>query len=378
MHICYLCDEYPPYPHGGVGSFVQTIARELVKRGHLVSVMGFYDVKEKTECHEMGVQVIRLPFSKIPFANIWVHRFVLTQELKKLHRKVVLNLIEGPELSFAFLPKFPDVGYIIRLHGGHHFFSTELGKKPRMGRGWYEKMSFRNADFFCAVSQYVADRTRALLGIHNPIEIIPNPVDTELFSPMQNNEDHELIVFVGTVCEKKGIRQLIQAFPLILEAHPSARLLVIGRDQYDKGLGISFTEYIINNIKPDVLSHIIFLGAMKHDDIPAILNNAALCIYPSHMEAMPIAWLEGLAMGKTVVASRTGPGPEIIEHGKNGLLCNPHDPHDIAEKIIYALGNADLRKRLGKAARQKAQADFSVDVLVNKNLDFYGRCIHKS
>jgi glycosyltransferase involved in cell wall biosynthesis len=82
-----------------------------------------------------------------------------------------------------------------------------------------------------------------------------------------------------------------------------------------------------------------------------------------------------MSLQKLVVASNVGPIPEIIEDGINGLLCNPHDPHSIAEKIILALSGADLRRRLGAAARQKAQAEFSVDVLVKKNLDFYERCV---
>jgi glycosyltransferase involved in cell wall biosynthesis len=214
-----------------------------------------------------------------------------------------------------------------------------------------------------------------LLRLNRPIEIIPNPVDTELFSPAQNEEDKDLIAFVGTVCEKKGIRQLLQALPIILEAHPSARLLVIGRDQYDKELGMSFTEYLKASTKAEVLSHISFLGTVKRDDLPTFLGKASVCVYPSLSESFGITVIEGMSLQKLVVASNVGPIPEIIEDGINGLLCNPHDPHSIAEKIILALSGADLRRRLGAAARQKAQAEFSVDVLVKKNLDFYERCV---
>jgi glycosyltransferase involved in cell wall biosynthesis len=376
MHICYLCDEYPPSPHGGVGSFVQTISRELVKRNHLVTVVGFYDVKEKLEWQDMGVRVIQLSRSKNPFLNILIHRIVLARELKLLNKKVALDIVEGPELGLAFLPKLPGVGFVIRLHGGHHFFSTELGKRPRMGRGWYEKMSFRNADFFCAVSQYVAERTRVLLKIKNrSIEIIPNPVNTELFSSTQKEEDNNLIAFVGTVCEKKGIRQLIQALPYILDVYPAVRLLVIGRDQFDKYLGMSFTENLKENTEQNVLSHISFLGAVRHDDLPALLSKISICVFPSLSESFGITIIEGMSMQKAVIASNAGPIPEIIEDGVNGLLCNPYDPHSIAEKILYVLGDSSLRKDLGRAARQKAKAEYSVDVLMKKNLTFYERCL---
>jgi len=376
MRICYLCDEYPPALHGGVGSFVQTISREMVKRNHLVSVIGFYDVKEKLEWQDMGVRVIQLPRSKIPLLNILIHRVVLARELKSLSQKDGLDLVEGPESGFAFLPKISNVGYVIRLHGGHHFFSTELGKRPGMGRGWYEKMSFHNADYFCAVSQYVADRTRALLKMKNrSIEIIPNLVDIDLFFSMQKEEDDNLIAFVGTVCEKKGIRQLIQALQYILDVQPNVRLLVIGRDQFDNDLGMSFTENLKANTKPDVLSHISFLGAAKHDDLPVLLSRTSVCIFPSLSESFGITVIEAMSLQKAVIASKAGPIPEIIEDGVNGLLCNPYDPRSIAEKILYVLGDPTLRKDLGRAARKKVEAEYSVDVLMKKNLAFYERCL---
>ena len=80
-------------------------------------------------------------------------------------------------------------------------------------------------------------------------------------------------------------------------------------------------------------------------------------------------------MGKPVVASRTGPGPEVIEDGASGLLCNPHDSHSIAHSVIRVLKDRELASRLGKAARQRAAAEFSVEKLVVKNEEFYHRCL---
>jgi glycosyltransferase involved in cell wall biosynthesis len=96
------------------------------------------------------------------------------------------------------------------------------------------------------------------------------------------------------------------------------------------------------------------------------------------MEAMPIAWLEGMSLGKAVVGSKTGPGPEIIQDGMNGLLCDPYDPHSIAEKINLLLDNEELRHRLGKTARQTAIEKFSVNIIVEKNIAFYEGCIRNS
>jgi glycosyltransferase involved in cell wall biosynthesis len=91
------------------------------------------------------------------------------------------------------------------------------------------------------------------------------------------------------------------------------------------------------------------------------------------MEAMPIAWLEGLATGKAVVASQTGPGPEVIDDGVTGVLCEPHDPDSIAARVISLLRDAPARRRLGAAARRMAVERYSLEMLVKRNLDYYAR-----
>ena len=121
--------------------------------------------------------------------------------------------------------------------------------------------------------------------------------------------------FTGTVCEKKGIRQLVQAMPRILETVPHARLLVAGRDTIDPETRDSFTKRLRGLLPPRIAARVEFLGHVENDRLPELIARAEVCAYPSHMEAMPVAWLEGLASSKAVLASRTGPGPEVIEDG---------------------------------------------------------------
>jgi glycosyltransferase involved in cell wall biosynthesis len=94
-------------------------------------------------------------------------------------------------------------------------------------------------------------------------------------------------------------------------------------------------------------------------------------VYPSHIEAMPLAWLEGLAAGKAVVASQTGPGPEIIDDGVTGLLCDPHDPESIASALIRVLKDRELRRRLGENARRTAQERFALPKIADQNEAYY-------
>ncbi len=377
MHVCFLCNEYPPGPHGGVGSFTQTLARALARRGHQVTAIGFYPQGRAGEENDEGVRVLRLPHAELPGTGFVVNGARLRGALRQLHQQSPIDIIEGPEISLAVIPEDFPAAKLIRMNGGHQFFAATLGAQPRRWRSWLERRSFAHANHLCAVSNYVAETTRQLLHLGNrPIEILPNPVDTTRFQPQSPGlEEDGLILFVGTVCEKKGVRQLVEAMPQIVAAAPHSRLWVAGRDWHDPQTGESFIEKLRGMIPPELADKVIFKGRIEHAQLPGLMAKASVCVYPSHMEAMPLAWLEGLAMGKAIVASETGPGPEAIEDGVSGLLCNPHEPSSIAEKILRLLKDGELRRRLAQQARKRAVNLFSVESLTARNEEFYAHCV---
>src|SRR6185369_7315927 len=141
-------------------------------------------------------------------------------------------------------------------------------------------------------------------------------------------------------------------------AAPQANLRVAGRDWRDPTTGRSFTERLRASLPPDIAPRVVFDGPVEHAELPSLLAKAQVCVYPSHMESQGIVVIEGMAMGKAVVASRTGPGPELIDDGIAGLLCDPYDPHSIATQVIRALNDADLRLRLGEQGRRRAVEQF--------------------
>jgi glycosyltransferase involved in cell wall biosynthesis len=95
------------------------------------------------------------------------------------------------------------------------------------------------------------------------------------------------------------------------------------------------------------------------------------------MEAMPSGWLEGLASGKAVAASQTGPGPEIVDDGETGLLFDPHDPDDIARTVVRPLQDSALRKRLGANARTSMEQRFGLGAIVTQNEEYYSRIVRR-
>ncbi|MEP1954428.1 MAG: glycosyltransferase family 4 protein, partial [Algoriphagus sp.] len=117
--------------------------------------------------------------------------------------------------------------------------------------------------------------------------------------------------------------------------------------------------------------YITFLGPVDNQKLPAYIEEAELCIYPSHMEAMPLAWIEVLSMGKSFLASNVGPGPEVVTDGVTGRLCDPYSPEDIAQKAIQMLANPEESRKFGQKAREDVLKRFDIKVLVEQNIKFY-------
>jgi len=380
MHICFLTGEYPTQgkSQGGIGSFVYTLAHKLVKKGISVTVIGFYDNNQELTEIEDGINIIRLPHSKWRFARFINNQHILDDKLNSIcNSDNPIDILEGPELSFAFMKRKTPFKKVIRMHGGHHFFSVTLGKKPAMWRSWQEKQSFKNADCVCAVSNYVAQVTKGLLKLSCPIKTIYNPIDLkDFYQADPTKAKRHTILFVGTVCEKKGVPQLIQSLTFLINKYPDIHLNVAGRDWHSKDIP-SYISMLQKEMPTELLQHVTFLGTIEHNKIPYLIESNQICVYPSHMEAMPIAWLEVLAMGKAFIGSKIGPGYEAVREGETGILCDPYSPKSIAENIAYYFDNEEEANRMGRNARRDIIERFNVDSLVKKNIEFYNYCLKK-
>lgn len=375
MHICYITSEYPikDFSHGGVGTFTRSLGYQLVEKGIEVSVIRVSDVNEEETIIDKGITVYIIPKTKYKFLQFIWNSIILNKSIAKIHTKHPISIVESPELGLAFMNKIKGIKYIIRMHGGHHFFAKAENRPTEWKKVWQEKRSFKNADAILAVSEYVAETTKKLIDLKNKkVTVIYNPIDTTRFYQSDSNkiEKHTLL-FVGTIIEKKGIRQLVQALEYLVDDYPDIQLKIAGRNGNIPGTKTPYLPILEKEITEKIKTHVTFLGSIPNFEIPGLIEKAQICCYPSHMEAMPLAWLEVLAMGKVFLGSITGPGPEAVQEGITGFLVNPHDPKAIANKINYIFENYDQAIKMGIEARKRVINEFDVTVLSKKNIEFY-------
>lgn len=375
MHIVYLTGEYPKkdVDGGGIGSFVQFIGRKLVEQGIRVSVVGINNTKSDESENDQGVAIYRLSKSSWKFAKFYDNTKRILKKIEALNLIEKVDIVEGSELNFAFFPSTTSFKKVIRLHGGHHFFAIELDKKPALWRGFQEKKSFKNATHFIAVTDYVGSQTQKYLNLKFEYTTIHNGINLDNFyeSDVKKEIPYKLL-FIGTVCEKKGIKQLIETLPFIIKKHPKTTLEIIGRDWFSKD-GTSYIEFLKTAvIKGSGLEDKIkFTGGLPYNELPKHIESAHVCIYPSLAESFGLTLIEGMAMGKLVVASAIAPFKEIVANSNVASLFDPNDKSEMSEKIVNLLAENKNDLELRQAARKHVFTMFSTETIIAENIQFY-------
>ena len=236
-----------------------------------------------------------------------------------------MDFIEIAELGLVFQPKMKNIKYIVGMHGGNHFFTKSENRNMECWKFFQEKCSFRKVDYIITVSNYVAETKKDLLYLgKKTVKVIYNHIDLNKFHQSDNHKtEKKSFFFAGTFIEKKGIRQLIQSLNYLVDAYPDVHLYIAGRDANLPGTNIPYRPLLDKEINEKIKRHVTFLGVVPNSEIKNWIERAEICRYPIYMEAMPLAWLEVLAMGKTFIGSKTGPGPEAVLYGITGVLIDP-------------------------------------------------------
>lgn len=375
MHICYLTHEYPKpgLNPGGVGVFLQNLAPRLVAAGHKVTVLGVNNEEKTEDGYVNGVRVIRFAKPNSKGLNWWFIKEKLNKYLGKVHHQSPIDIVEGAELALAFIKKVKGIHYVIRLHGGHYFFSEAENRSINSWKGFQERKSFRKADAIIAVSEYVLNHTKKYHEFGQLKQaIIRYPIDTVKFSPKEKAEvQPDSMIFVGTICEKKGVRNLVDALELLKKEGLELSLDIYGKDWFFPD-GRSYTAYIREEIKIKKLdSQINVFPPVPHEEIPSLYASHEVCIFPSFMETQGLVAPEAMAMEKVVIFTDKGPGPETITHQVNGYLCDPLKPESIASSIRLAFGEKQSHAKIGKSARGKVLDMFEPGKVLKENIKFY-------
>ena len=390
MHIGFVCHEYPPCNHGGIGSFTKDLAEGLIQSGFSVSVIGVYssailEINEQVVEEISGVKVYRLPERKnynLPQLNNLANRWYLYAQIKKVHSDKKIDILESPE-SQGWLPLGTpkNIPFITRFHGGETYFGEELDRGYSRLNKILEKRQLTHSDQLVSVSDYTAKKTLDIFNLHKPYTVIYNSVKVpEKFTTTDNNSFiKRRIVFTGSVIPKKGVRELVEAMNIVFARYPEAELYIAGKNNYMID-NTAFSDIMLDSLEKETYkSRVKFLGSVDREAVLfPLLSSAEVCCFPSYSEAFALTPLESMAIGKPVVFTKLASGPEAIEDGVSGLLCDPKDPKDIAEKIMFYFENPDKAKEIAKNGKKRVETLFSYDKWLKENIALYQKVVDEN
>jgi glycosyltransferase involved in cell wall biosynthesis len=375
VKICFICSEYPPGPHGGIGTMTQVLSRVLAGAGHDVQSLGVYPKQYPASDYEEdhGVRVRRLRDSGRTLDWAWQRRRLFA-EVARLVKRGEVDIVEAPDYQgwTALWPRLAKP-VLIRLHGSESYFAAELGKPVSKVSFHLERAALRRADYWCSVSQYTADRTQKLFRLASgPSAVLYNPVEIPEL-PRGTVRDRHTVVFSGTLTAKKGIISLIDAWPRVLAQCPDAKLHVYGKDGRTNDGG-SMREHLQKRLGSAAAS-VVFQGHVSRAKLFEAFFSARAAVFPSHAEAFAIAPLESMACECPTIYSTRGSGPELLTHGKQGLLVDPDRPEEIAGAIVRLIQDDGQWSSIARAGRRHVIENFSTRTLLAANIDFYGHML---
>ena len=377
MKIGFLTPEFPhpKFGHsGGIGTSILNLAKGLTQLENQVSIFVYGQSRDEV-FEENGITFYSIKNVKIKGLSLLLTQIKVQRLVNSLVETNQLDILESPDwtgFSSNIKVKCP---LVVKLHGSDTYFCY-LDKRPVKFKNKYnEKKALKTADAIASVSEYTANVTKDLFKLNRKIEVIPNSIDLQKFSAIDSNSDH-IILYFGTLIRKKGLLELPLIFNEVYKQNQKAKLFLIGKDTPDVLSGNDSTWTIMQKLfNTKALENVTYLGSVSYDKIKTLISNATLCVFPTFAEALPVSWIEAMAMEKPVVASNIGWAKEIIEDGKEGYLVDPKSHHEFAEKINKLLLDNELSLKFGKASRAKVILKFSLEVVANQNVDFYKKVL---
>lgn len=373
MRILMSADAYPGLD-GGASRVAYEIANRAVAWGHEVAVLTLAQDDDTSNTSSInGVQVFRAKgISLARFIGLHgalsLQALPLATRLIKEFRPTITNIhtiFFITSLTTSLAARLQGTPCITTMHIGAldalPIFYRAISRGYELTAG---RFVLSNSRAVIAVSAEVARHAHRLAPNGTHVKVIPNGVDTKHFA-FRSPKDIPIaptVTFVGRLMYNKGAHYLIDALPTILAEVPEAKVLIVGDGPMRERL-------MSQALRLDVHKAVEFLG-MRHD-VNALLRRSTVFVRPSLTEGMPLGVLEAMSTGLPVVATRVAGVPEIVQHGRNGLLVEPGDIGALGRSVVWLLRHPDAASEMGASGREMVEGYYSWERVADDTLRFF-------
>lgn len=339
------------------------LARELVKKGHDVTVISSSSVIKKHEAMlEETIEGIKVKrFNPVVPTSLL---YMTKNDFDLIHMHHLGYL--APISSYAvIIKKLRNIPSVFTIHGLYHDpyivkdvndpFSNKINKNiqttfpfltPWRIFDWFVHLPLK-AEKITALTKWEKKETEKLGVNSNKIEVVPNGVNLEKYKKKGKKNffkrigiEGKTLLFVGQPTKRKGWNYFLQAMPKILETEPDAKAVFIG---YRKSKEM---EEACENL--GITRSVKFLGFLPEERKIESFQSADVFVFPTLYEGFGIVFLEAMASGLPIITTDVAGNKEIIEDRKNGLIVKPKNSEEIALAALNLLNNNKLISKIKK------------------------------
>jgi len=371
MKIAILTYMFPPDDVAGIEIVSQDMSNHLAQRGNEVYVVTS-GKKNVIENPKENITVYRVTKPRTKFLGnpiFWLKIFFALKKIKPdiVHCQAVQMGVPG----FLF-KKIYEKPYIVCGHGDDIYL-------PWKFKRIIAKLVFENAETVIALTKDMKKKIESFGFNVKNIFVVPNGIELEKFKVLSKinirkeleiSEDKKVVLFVGTLTPRKGIKYLIEALNIVKQKNPNIKLLLIGDGDQKQGL-----EKLAETL--DLKKNISFVGKVENKEIPKYMTASDIFVLPSLSEAFGVVNLEAMACGLPIIATRVDGIPDVVKDRENGFLVEPESPNQIAEKILYLLSNDNVRKTISQN-NIKESNKYSWENIIEKIEKIYSGVLNKS
>jgi glycogen(starch) synthase len=382
LRICLTSTFYPPQHYDGVGRLTHLMAQGLFELGHTVHVITHGD-RDRVSFRD-GAYVHQLP-TRLDHYHRYRRTPNLYHALNRSHgvyekvQRLVLNdgiqLLDSPIWLFeglvtAISGMLPVAVRLVTPVREIASLQRDRDDDTRL-QGDMEQALIEHASHLLPNSQATWERARHLYGLESPLDrytivpygIVPAP-DDEIRPFEPGHPPGTLtVLFVGRLEKRKGIADLLQAIPLVLEQVPNTRFAIAGEDNsrndgFRHQTGMDYAEHFAHR-HPRYAPRVEFTGGVSDETLQDLYRSCDLFVAPSLYESFGLVYLEAMNYAKPVIGCHSGGVPEVIDEGTTGLLVDPGQPAALAEGIVSLLSSPGRMREMGLAGRQQIVDRFS-------------------
>ena len=363
-------------PNAGVAGVTLKLGQEYQKAGHQVSYFSFDNLPSRLP--EL-IKAIIFPYWLV--AHLLVH-----------HKKQPIDVIDASTgdawLWAKLFHRFRHDGVLItRSHGLEHSVHLENIEESAKGnlslswkypiyhggfRLWEVKSSIKNADLTLMLNSRDRDYAHKHLNIApEKLAIVPNGIPQEFINlPWANTPDKSdsliNIAQVGSFIARKGIKYSIPALNNILKRFDNVKMSFLGTGCCE--------QEVLANFADEVRHKITVIPSYKHQDLPKLLQNYQIKLFPTLSEGFSLALIETMACGLAPITTSTPGLMEFVENGHNGILIPPRNTQAIQDALEELICDRSLLDRIRRNAYKTAQ-EYSWVSVARQNLQLYQQAI---